>query len=320
MQRSRRRVRSLTKIAKRHQNIPWWPMRPTEVMMTSSNENIFRVTGPLCGEFTGDRWIPPHKGQWRGALMFSLICVFINGCVNNREAGDLRRYRAHYDVTLMCFRSLLGNESLSFLELEWREAFPLLLISTGGECANSMTGVWWRHEMKTLPRYWPSVRGIHRSPVNSPHKGQWRGALMFSLICARTNGWANHRHAGDLRRHLIHNDVTVMSGYTSTFLQYRTTNSTSHCFKFTTAALNILRPIQKEWPPFCRRQFQVSFPGLILWIFNEISLKYVPYGPIVHMTALVQIMARRWTSDKPLFEPTLLYCTDAFMPHMASIS
>ena len=33
-------------------------------------------------------------------------------------------------------------------------------------------------------RYWPFVWGIHRSPVNSPHKGQWRGALMFSLICA----------------------------------------------------------------------------------------------------------------------------------------
>ena len=42
-----------------------------------------------------------HKGQWRGALMFSLICVWINGWVNSREAGDLRRYRAHYDVTVM---------------------------------------------------------------------------------------------------------------------------------------------------------------------------------------------------------------------------
>ena len=37
---------------------------------------------------------------------------------------------------------------------------------------------------KYFPCYWPFVRGIHRSPVNSPHKGQWRGALMFSLICA----------------------------------------------------------------------------------------------------------------------------------------
>ena len=35
-----------------------------------------------------------------------------------------------------------------------------------------------------FPLYWPFVRGIHRSSVNSPHKGQWRGALMFSLICA----------------------------------------------------------------------------------------------------------------------------------------
>ena len=37
---------------------------------------------------------------------------------------------------------------------------------------------------KLFPLYWPYVRGIHRSPVNSPHKGQWRGSLMFSLICA----------------------------------------------------------------------------------------------------------------------------------------
>ena len=43
----------------------------------------------------------PHKGQWSGALMFYLICVWINGWVNNREAGDLRRHRANYDVTVM---------------------------------------------------------------------------------------------------------------------------------------------------------------------------------------------------------------------------
>ena len=43
----------------------------------------------------------------------------------------------------------------------------------------------WKH----FPRYWPFVRGIHQSPVNSPHKGQWRGALMFSSICAWINVW-----------------------------------------------------------------------------------------------------------------------------------
>ena len=47
----------------------------------------------------------------------------------------------------------------------------------------------WKH----FSRYWPFVRWIHRSPVNSPHKGQWRGALMFTLICGRINGWVNNR-------------------------------------------------------------------------------------------------------------------------------
>ena len=32
-------------------------------MMTSSNGNIFRVTGPLCGDFTGPRWIPHTKAS-----------------------------------------------------------------------------------------------------------------------------------------------------------------------------------------------------------------------------------------------------------------
>ena len=70
-------------------------------MMTSSNGNIFRVTGHLCGEFTGPPVNSPHKGQWRGALMFSLINTRINDWLNNSEAGDLRRYRAHYDVTVI---------------------------------------------------------------------------------------------------------------------------------------------------------------------------------------------------------------------------
>ena len=55
------------------------------------------------------------------------------------------------------------------------------------------------------------MRGIHRSPVNSPHKGQWRGALVFSLICVWINGWVNNGEAGDLRRYRAHYDVTVMN-------------------------------------------------------------------------------------------------------------
>ena len=65
----------------------------------------------------------------------------------------------------------------------------------------------WKHFL----RHWPFVRGIHRSPVNYPHKGQWRGALMFSLICAWINPWVNNRQAGALRRHRAHYDVTVIA-------------------------------------------------------------------------------------------------------------
>ena len=61
-----------------------------------------------------------------------------------------------------------------------------------------------------FPRYWPFVWGIHQPPVNSPHKGRWRGALMFSLICAGTNG-VNNRYAGNLRRYRVHYDVIVMT-------------------------------------------------------------------------------------------------------------
>ena len=63
---------------------------------------------------------------------------------------------------------------------------------------------------KHFPRYWPFVRGIYWSPVNCPHKGQWSGALMFSLICVWINGWVNNREAGGLRRYRAHYDVSVM--------------------------------------------------------------------------------------------------------------
>ena len=69
-------------------------------MMTSSNGNIFRVTGHLCGEFTGHRWIPRTKAS--GAELW----FFFDLCLNKRLskqwwAGDLGRLSAHYDVTVM---------------------------------------------------------------------------------------------------------------------------------------------------------------------------------------------------------------------------
>ena len=69
---------------------------------------------------------------------------------------------------------------------------------------------WWRQQKETFSVSLALCVGIHRWPVNSPQKGQWRGALMFSLICAWMNRWVNNHEPGDLRRHRAHNDVIVM--------------------------------------------------------------------------------------------------------------
>ena len=101
----------------------------------------------------------------------------------------------------------------------------------------------WKH----FPRNLPFVRGIHRSPVNSLHKGQWRGVLMFPLICARINGWVNNREAGDLRRYRAHYDVIVMKSWlvilvltTATYCLARiAVTQLTFIFKETQAGMNV---------------------------------------------------------------------------------
>ena len=94
----------------------------------------------------------------------------------------------------------------------------------------------WKH----FPRNWQFVRGIHRSPVNSPHKGQWRGALMFSLICVWINDWVNNREAGDLRRCRVHYDVIVMINVSGTWHQNRGVSISVHRVSGWACRLNIL--------------------------------------------------------------------------------
>ena len=73
-------------------------------MITYSNGNIFRVTGPLYGELIGYRWIPTTKASDTELWCFLWSAPWINGCINNRDTGDLRRHRAHYDVIVMILR------------------------------------------------------------------------------------------------------------------------------------------------------------------------------------------------------------------------
>ena len=73
-----------------------------------------------------------------------------------------------------------------------------------------MNWPWWHHQMETFSALLAFMRSIHQSPVNSPHKSQWRGSLMFSLICVRINGGIKNHEAGDLERHRAHYNVFVM--------------------------------------------------------------------------------------------------------------
>ena len=75
--------------------------RITETMMTSSNGNIFRVTGHFMRGIHRSPVNSPHKCQWRGALMFSFACAWTNSRVTIGDAADLRRNRSHSDVLVM---------------------------------------------------------------------------------------------------------------------------------------------------------------------------------------------------------------------------
>ena len=65
-----------------------------------------------------------------------------------------------------------------------------------------MCKTWWRHQMETFSALLAICEG---------HKGQWRGALMLSLVCDWISGWVNNREAGDLRRYRVHCDVIVVT-------------------------------------------------------------------------------------------------------------
>ena len=93
--------------------------------------------------------------------------------------GDLPAYSMIFVYWGFC--NMWGN----------RAVIPSVTLSLVKVIAKSLTHddvIKWEY----FPRNWPSVRGIHWTPMNSPHKGQWRRALMFSLICAGTNSWANY--------------------------------------------------------------------------------------------------------------------------------
>ena len=153
--------------------------------MKCSIDNIFApfhtVLMYLCNNFASLLWL------WNTCL------------INSRVACGLQVFIYHALITPIDFSISndlcgikhldYGQNSVEITSLQWswggmntrQEAGPHMRL-------NHDDGMKWKH----FPRYWPFVRGSHRSPVNSPQKGQWRGALVFSLICTLNKRLSKH--------------------------------------------------------------------------------------------------------------------------------
>ena len=172
---------------------------------------------------------------------------------------------------------------------------------------------------KHFPRYWPFVRGIHPSPLDSLHKDQSRGALMFSLICAWTNG---NRDAGDLRRHRSHYDITVMTHHffnlakavlqtnhhrlekiirrpnilgvihEKVFLQERLViQPWKHLWRCSHTRFNALKQEQNSWH-FANDIFKcIMLKNKCVFLF-EMSLRLLPKAPNDNTSALIRVRFR----------------------------
>ena len=159
---------------------PWWlyfvghEAFTLFIMMTSSNGNIFRVTDHLCGEFTCHRVNSPHKGRWREALMFSLICAWLNGWINNREAGDLRRHHTYHEVTVM------ENPETAYKKIVCVVKSGLVAVTWHYVHAKP----YWKPNAATMPALSPSA-ALEFQDNHQYH--QWRQIWLHKNICCSVN-------------------------------------------------------------------------------------------------------------------------------------
>ena len=108
---------------------------------------------------------------------------------------------------MFCFRDIILHGFKKFVHTDIQQC----CFTSTWQSRNCSSATWWGHQMETFSALLAFVRGIHRSLVNSLHKGQWRGDLVFPLICAWIDAWVNNREAVDLKRHCGNFDVIGMS-------------------------------------------------------------------------------------------------------------
>ena len=198
---------------------------------------------------------------------------------------------------------------------------------------------------KPFPRYWPFVREINRSPVNSPHKGHWRVASLFSLICALTSDWVNNRDAGDLRRLRAHYDSTVICQWVRVRLRHICDYprcSRWQCV-FTMAHPPCMIPMSQgfvDGGPVQQRQTQIrrswrlihmKFPMVISLVFGNfwryvkvvtrevisINTPLWPFHETTNLYGIINIIIDYWFYDNAEMIPWQMFIfNDIFMHHL----
>ena len=144
----------------------------------------------------------PHKGQWRGALMPSLICAWINNWVNNRDAGDLRHHRTHYGVTVM----LCIWDACHVLKLTGKSRRGALLITF---CLQSLEEVW--GFVRLLRSIWMTSSGPVFCLLHSP--GCQRPiTVQVTPVTLPVIGWAKSELTPSKRQKTVPTDVLVQWG------------------------------------------------------------------------------------------------------------
>ena len=142
-----------------------------------------------------------------------LLNIWVHGSVIMCRSVMNRNYTAREEIPLM---GNINKDSATICSIFTLYLLYHIMINSKDTWHDDVIN--WKH----FRRYWPFGRGNHRSPMDSPHKCQWRGALMFSLIWM--NGWVNNRDAGDLRRHCAYYYATVMQNAKS----YKTWTVNNH--------------------------------------------------------------------------------------------
>ena len=127
-------------------SLAWW---------RNQMETFSALLAILCVEFTGHRWIPRTKAS-DAALMFCLICVWINGWLNNREAGDLRRYRAHCGVIVMVYTRRIEKNKAAGLQTSystWYAGLKLYIVKVTFGSNRLYLCIWFprKHYCQTKP-------------------------------------------------------------------------------------------------------------------------------------------------------------------------